>query len=220
VTTSNPSPAARTWADIDLGAVLANARTVRDASGARLLPMVKADAYGLGARAVTRALEAVEPWGYGVATVEEGEQLRAAGIERPVVVFTPLQLEWCDRLRGSRLRPVVDSLETLDAWVRGGSEPYHVELDTGMSRAGFSVRDTALIGALGTRLRQHPAEGIFTHFHSAGESQASVDTQWSRFQAVVPSLAPGPVLLHAANSAAALQGRRYAADLVRPGIFL
>ena len=52
--------------------------------------MVKADAYGLGAVGVARALEPLDPWGYGVATIDEGEELRAAGITRPVLVFTPL----------------------------------------------------------------------------------------------------------------------------------
>ena len=56
---SNPIPPARAWADIDLGALVANARTVLSVSGSRLLPMVKANAYGIGAAEATRALEAV-----------------------------------------------------------------------------------------------------------------------------------------------------------------
>ena len=54
-----------------------------------LLAMVKADAYGLGAVPVARALEAVEPWGYGLATHEEAVRLRSAGIDRPLLVFSP-----------------------------------------------------------------------------------------------------------------------------------
>ena len=71
----------RTWIEVRLPALVANARTVAARNpGARLLPMVKADAYGLGAVAVARALEALDPWGYGVATAAEGTQLRQAGI--------------------------------------------------------------------------------------------------------------------------------------------
>ena len=81
---------ARAWVDIDLGALVANARTVAAACGARLLPMVKANGYGLGATAVARALEPLEPWGYGVATEAEGAALRAAGVARPILVATPL----------------------------------------------------------------------------------------------------------------------------------
>jgi alanine racemase len=63
-------------------------------------------------------------------------------------------------------------------------------------------------------------EGAFTHFHSAETDPASVEQQWHRFQTVLDSLPVRPALTHAANSAAALQGRAYAASLVRPGIFL
>src|SRR3989475_11396348 len=81
----------RAWVEVDLAAVVENARTVARVAGTRLLPVVKANAYGVGAVAVSKALEALDPWGYGVATVEEGAELRAAGIARPVVVFMPGQ---------------------------------------------------------------------------------------------------------------------------------
>jgi alanine racemase len=71
------------------------------------------------------------------------------------------------------------------------------------------------------RLREAPGwEGIFTHFHSADTDPASVHRQWRRFQQVLEALPRRPALVHAANSAAALAGPTYAADLVRPGIFL
>ena len=81
---------ARAWVDVDLGALLANARALVGLTGTRLLPMVKANGYGLGAVAVARALEPLDPWGYGVASVEEGAALRAAGIDRPLLVVSPL----------------------------------------------------------------------------------------------------------------------------------
>ena len=68
----------RAWVEVDLTKLVHNARTAQAAArGARLLPMVKADAYGLGALPVVRALEAVEPWGYGVAATAEGAYLAA-----------------------------------------------------------------------------------------------------------------------------------------------
>ncbi|MFL5515126.1 MAG: alanine racemase, partial [Gemmatimonadales bacterium] len=63
-------------------------------------------------------------------------------------------------------------------------------------------------------------EGVFTHFHSADTDLPSADVQWERFQGVLAGLPRRPPLVHAANSAAALRGRCYAGDLVRPGIFL
>src|ERR1700742_826592 len=80
----------RAWVDIDLGALLRNANAIAAHAGVPILPMVKADAYGLGAVRVARTLERVDPWGFGVATIAEGEELRRSGIDRPILVFTPL----------------------------------------------------------------------------------------------------------------------------------
>lgn len=220
MTTSNSTVAPRVWADIDLGAVLSNARTVAAASGTRLLPMVKADGYGVGAVPVAKALEALDPWGYGVASVEEGEELRSAGIARPVVVFSPLRPGWIPRYLSAQLRPTIGDHAALRDWISASEHPFHVELDTGLSRAGFRWSDsTAMTQLLGV-LSSHPPEGVFTHFHSSDDAPATVDQQWDRFMSVVQRMQHRPPLLHAANSGAALRDRKYSADLVRPGIFL
>ena len=73
---------ARALVEIDLGALQRNGAALARRAGVPLLPMIKADAYGLGAEAVFRALESLEPWGYGVATVAEGEELRDWGASR------------------------------------------------------------------------------------------------------------------------------------------
>src|SRR5688572_29211822 len=80
----------RAWVEVDLGALLRNARSLMTRAGVPLLPMVKADAYGLGVVPVARALSTLNPWGFGVATVPEGAELRAAGVTGRIVVFTPL----------------------------------------------------------------------------------------------------------------------------------
>src|SRR6266849_1185493 len=71
---------ARARVEIDLGALQRNGAAVARRAGVPLLPMIKADAYGLGAAAALRALDVLEPWGYGVATVAEGEELRGLGV--------------------------------------------------------------------------------------------------------------------------------------------
>jgi alanine racemase len=213
---------ARAWADFDLGALVANARTVSSVSGSRLLPMVKANAYGIGAEQATRALEAVDPWGYGVATVEEGVALRRAGIRRPVVVFGPLMTaDGVDRCLREDLRPVVGDLEGLRTWLGRSDRPFHLEIDTGMCRLGLSWHDAEGIAAASQFLEGATGwEGVFTHFHSADTDIGSAEVQWDRFGKVLAALPRRPPLVHAANSAAALLGRRFAGDLVRPGIFL
>lgn len=183
--------------------------------------MVKADGYGVGAIPVVEALEPLDPWGYGVATVEEGATLRSAGIRRPIVVFTPMQRHQVYPCRAHGLRPVIGDSEGLTAWTGGGSqaEPFHVEIDTGMGRSGFRWDDTEALVRLGVAAEHPSFEGIFTHFHS-GHDPDMCGLQWMRFQDVLDRLPRRPSVVHAANSAAAMQGGRFAGDLVRPGIFL
>jgi alanine racemase len=211
----------RAWVDIDLAALVANARTVATVSGSRLLPMVKANGYGLGAVEVARALEAVEPWGFGVASTEEGEALRVAGIVRPILVVTPLLPQWIDECLRLDLRPTLGDVHAVEAWVDRSSRPFHLEIDSGMSRAGIRWDDGPALSRVRGLLQTATGwEGIFTHFHSAETDPSATEQQWQRFHEVVGALPRRPQLLHAANSAAALKGTSFAGDLVRPGIFL
>jgi alanine racemase len=212
---------ARAWVDVDLRALVANARTLVGLTGTRLLPMVKANGYGLGAVAVARALEPLDPWGYGVASVEEGAALRAAGIVRPVLVVSPLLPDVIDAHLAHDLRPSIGDLAALAAWCGRGARPFHVEIDTGMSRAGFRWDDaSALVAAASLLQAAEGWEGLFTHFHSADTDPDSAAVQWDRFQGVLATLPRRPAVVHAANSSAALRGHRFAGDLIRPGIFL
>ena len=212
---------ARAWVDVDLGALEANARTLAALTGSRLLPMVKANGYGLGAIAVARALEALQPWGYGVASVEEGAALREAGITRPILAVSPLLAGAIDAHLAHDIRPTIGDPVALDAWCRRTGRPFHVEIDTGMGRAGIRWNDESALNATAALLHGAQGwEGLFTHFHSADSEPGSAATQWERLQGVVAALPRRPPLMHAANSAGALCGRRYAGDLIRPGIFL
>ncbi len=204
----------RAWVEIDLDALLRNARALADRARAPLLPMVKADAYGLGALPVVRALESLDPWGYGVAMIEEGVALRAAGIRRPIVVFTPLLVSEFDAAHRHRLTPALGSAEAIAAWAPSGA-PWHLAIDTGMNRAGVSWDAVASLA-----LRQRP-EGAFTHFHSAECDNGSMEQQLARFREAVSHLPERPKLLHAENSPALerLTGSS-AWDIVRPGVFL
>jgi alanine racemase len=212
---------ARAWVDVDLGALAANARTLAALTGSRLLPMVKANGYGLGAIAVARALEPLEPWGYGVASVEEGAALRQAGIARPLLAVSPLLAGAVDAHLAHDIRPSVGDPVALEAWCRRTDRPFHVEIDTGMGRAGIGWNDAPALAAAAALLHGATGwEGAFTHFHSADSDPGSAAAQWERFQSVLAAMPRRPALVHAANSAGALCGRAYAGDLIRPGIFL
>jgi alanine racemase len=211
----------RAWVDVDLGALRTNARTLARVSGSRLLPMVKANGYGLGAPAAARALEPLEPWGYGVASVEEGAALRAQGIARPILVASPLLPAGIDGHLAHDLRPTIGDPAGLLAWCARTDRPFHLEIDTGMGRAGIRWDDAAARSAAAAALGDAEGwEGIFTHFHSAETDPASADAQWERLHQVLATLPRRPALIHAANSAGALRGPTFAGDLIRPGIYL
>jgi alanine racemase len=209
----------RAWVEIDLGALLRNAARVASHTGIGLLPMVKADAYGLGAVRVARALESLDPWGFGVATVQEGAELRRAAISRPIVLFTPLLAEEFDAAKRERLTPALGSAEAIACWARTGL-PWHLAIDTGMNRAGASWGNVA---SLREALIEAPPEGIFTHFHSADLNNDSRRAQEQRFASALADLPARQRHVHAENSPAL--ARRGAGDprdwtLARPGIFL
>jgi alanine racemase len=207
----------RAWVEVDLTAVVDNARTAARVAGTRLLPVVKANAYGLGAVAVSRALEVVDPWGYGVATVDEGAELRAAGVTRPVVVFMPAAPPLFESLDRFRLTPVLGDAEAIREWTARGERAFHLEIDTGMGRSGVRWDEIERVRAA---VDTPYLEGCYTQFHSAEKDDGSLERQEARFLEAVARLPRRPALLHVANSAAALRGTRHAFDLIRPGVFL
>jgi alanine racemase len=207
----------RARVEVDLGALQRNGATLARRAAVPLLPMIKADAYGLGAEAAARALEPLDPWGYGVASVSEGEELRGWGIRRPVIVFTPLIGGDLARLRSAKLIPTLGFAEEIEEWRRGGGGAWHLAVDTGMSRAGISWRQVGRIVDSAARI---PPQGAFTHFHSAQLDDGSMIEQERLFREAIAALPSRPRFLHTDNSAAIARRERSQWDLIRPGIFL
>jgi len=212
----------RAWVEVDLAAIVANARRVAAVAGTRLMPMVKANGYGLGAVTVARALDPIDPWGFGVATMAEAAELRAAQIGRAILLFTPILPEWIAAAAHLRVTPVICDVGALRHWLEAAPDrAFHVGIDTGMARAGIAHDDhAALAEARELLARRKGYEGICTHFHSAETDPAATARQWDRLQTTIRALGPRPPMVHAANSVAALAGPQLAGDLVRPGIFL
>lgn len=207
----------RAWLEVDLGALKRNAGALSRRAGVPLLPMVKADAYGMGVGAVVGALEALDPWGYGVATVAEGIELRGMAIGRPVLVFTPVLQEEFGDLRAHGLTPTLGDAPRIAAWASSGGQAWHLAIDTGMSRAG--VRWDR-VGELQEALAANPPEGAFTHFHSADREDGSLERQQARFREAVDRLPARPRFLHAENSPGIERQSPSPWDLARPGVFL
>jgi alanine racemase len=226
----------RAWIEVRAGALRRNYDRVRAAVGddVGVIPMAKADAYGLGVDRLVPTLEPEEPLAWGVATVEEGVRLRALGVTRPVLVCAPMPPGSYADAVGAGLTVCLSSLEGLrlldEAVARtGAAAAFHTEVDTGMGRAGFDWREAAVWGPV-VAARHRPAlrwAGCFTHFHSADDDPATLHVQWQRLVDVLSSLAHPreDFLVHAQNSAGALRAGRlasggYRVGAVRPGIFL
>jgi alanine racemase len=194
-----------------------------------IIAVVKANAYGHGARPVATTLEAAGATMLAVADIEEGVDLRASGISAPILVFGALSVSDVDGVFDHALTPTISSpaagaaLQAAAA-KRKATLRYHLKLDTGMNRLGFrhdNLRRTlpALLSSPNLAL-----DAVHTHFGSADEpGHALFDEQRARFEAAchtLDELAAGPRMRHAANSAALLRDSRVWYDFVRPGLLL
>ena len=206
----------RAWVEVDLGALVRNARTLSAKARVPLLPILKADAYGLGVVPVAHALHGLTAWGFGVATVDEGAELRDAGVTGRILVCTPLLPAEFPDARAARLTPTLSDRATIVEWQRG-SGVWQLAVDTGMNRAG--VRWTR-IRELADVVTAHAPEAVFTHFHSAECDDGSMEEQDQRFADALTALPFRPSLIHADNSAAAVRRERQPYGLIRPGAFL
>ena len=206
----------RAWVEIDLGALCRNGAALAARAGVPLLPMVKADGYGVGGLRAALALDALEPWGFGVSSVTEGDELRRGGITRPIVVFTPILRNEIDALRRSDLTPALGDPAVIESWARTG-RPWQLHIDTGMSRAGMPWHT---VGEHRELLQRATPEGVFTHFHSAELDDASRDVQERRFAEALEALPVRPPIVHAENGPAVERRAPSPWTLFRPGIFL
>ncbi|MBT8494348.1 MAG: alanine racemase, partial [Deltaproteobacteria bacterium] len=146
-------PAVRpTYVEVDLGAVANNARVLAAASQNKVFAVVKADAYGHGAIPVARRLaDDGQVFGFAVSLVEEGVELREAGISQPILVMGPSMQGGEEQLLAHSMWPMVSSLSTLRSLAVVAEEAkralvVHLKLDTGMGRLGLS--EAELVTAL------------------------------------------------------------------------
>ena len=218
------------WVNVDLDALAANVAILRARmGGARLLAVVKADAYGHGAVGVSPALEAAGVEWLGVALLEEGVEIRRVGVELPVLVLGTARPAKIALYRRYDLTPTVSSLAELGLWrewTTGAREPQpvHLKVNTGMSRLGVALDEVGEALAL---LRQSPGlllAGLLSHFGDADLLDSPRNAaQEERFAGVLGLLTEAErshVLVHLANSAAALHRPASRFDLVRLGLAL
>ena len=215
---------------INLDALAANFRAIRShAAPAKIMPILKANAYGHGLVPVARLMASLGADYLGVAVLEEGILLRQAGIRTPILVLggiwgsqIPLFLKYDLALTASSIEKLAQIDQAAEA--AGVTARVHLKIDTGMERIG--VHDYNAEGFLEAALRRKHihVEGIFSHFANADAPDlASARLQLERFHNVLRFYErrglPAP-LRHMANSAAVLRLPEAAFDMVRPGILL
>ncbi len=226
----------RIWEEIDLDALAHNYHILRERMGkARFMGVVKADAYGHGAVQVARTLEELGCEYLAVSNIDEARELRSAGVSLPVLQLGLTPASQTVNLLRCRVTQTVYSESTGRAFSQaaaalGKKLRIHIKLDTGMTRLGFQCDEAHFDASLDAvcRVCALPgleAEGIFTHFAAAGETdQQSRDftaVQYGRFQRMLRALELRGVrfpIRHCANSGVTAFYPQLAYDMFRPGI--
>jgi alanine racemase len=231
-----------TRAEIDLSALAANFQELRRVTSpaARIMAVVKADAYGHGDIEVSRvALRNGANW-LAVARASEAVRLRSAGIDAPMLLFGYCPSEYVDYMAANGIRVSVVSLATAQALSQAAQQQkcdlkVHVKFDTGMGRLGLPADALLLTEPTGAdisrvaltvleieRLPGLAIEGLFTHFANADlREKDHTRRQLMYFMEIIDELARHGLqvpLRHAANSAAVIEMPESHLDMVRPGI--
>lgn len=229
-----PEYCSRGYIEVDLDAIACNIHSIKNklAPGTKIMGVIKTDGYGHGSVPIAHMLEQMDfIWGFATATVEEAYELRRAGIKKPILVLG-YTFPYCyEQLAEEEIRPAVfrrDSLKQLQAVAEktGKRIKIHIKVDTGMNRIGITPDEEGLkfIDAL-QHCKELEAEGIFTHFARADETdKSSAEKQLEIFRDFVSMseerLGYSIPFKHCSNSASILEMRQADMDLVRAGIVI
>lgn len=218
-----------TWIEINLEALAQNIRLIRKRvpKTARIMAVVKADGYGYGAVQVSHVALRNGADTLAVAIPEEGVKLRESGINAPILVLGGITREGAEAVARYRLSQTVFDLETVQ-WLGEAAARHqavldiHIKIDTGMGRIGVrGERELLALTHAVLAEKQLRLVGVYTHFASADmEDLSYTKEQAERFEFLVEKIRPlqPDLILHAANSAAALRCPEYAYHMVRTGL--
>ena len=220
------------WVEVDLKAIAHNIRELRRITNpkARIMAVVKANAYGHGMIEVARQSLENGAEALGIANIEEGIQLRKAGIDAPVLIFGYTSPVHAKKLIEFDITQTVYSYETSRALSEalaayGKKIKVHIKVDTGMGRLGLlrGIKNNSLSEAESiSRLPMLELEGIYTHFATADKSDRSyAGKQFEIFMDFLNQLRIAGLeipVTHAANSAAIINMPETHLDMVRAGI--
>ncbi len=224
----------RAWVTVDLQALTHNVRSLKDWVGphVELMAVVKADAYGHGAIATSKTVLAAGATWLAVATLEEGVQLREAGIQAPILVLgfihTAPQTQALLDYNLDTTLCTLDQAEELAAATQSNELRVHLNIDTGMSRLGVPWQEARSLVERVYELPNLQLVSLYSHFATADEPDPLwPKRQHQRFEQAIADIKPlfeaqqRPMpWLHMANSAGILSDRAFHHDLVRPGLAL
>ncbi len=229
----------RTWADVNLDNIEHNFNLIKEkvSKNAKIMAVVKADAYGHGAKILAKMFDKLGADWFAVSNIEEALQLRNFGIKKPILIlgYTPVSL--AKTLAENDIsQAILDKEYALNLQKQAKQDNVkvkgHIKIDTGMGRIGFyhhSFDDDTAVNDILESLKGGNiiSEGIFTHFATSDydndENGEHTKKQFDLFCDVIDKLDRNGVkfsLRHCANSAATLDKPEYHLDMVRPGIIL
>lgn len=219
----------RVYANIDLDAISNNIKAAKEtlSMGTKIMAIIKADGYGHGAVPIARELSGLVD-AYGVAIVEEGIELRNAGINKPILILGYTAVEQISEVIAYDITQTVFQYEVAklmdeEAKRQGKIAKVHIKLDTGMGRIGYqpckeSIEEIVRI----SKLENIDIEGIYTHFACADmKDKTSANEQLSKFITFTKELNQAGVntpIMHASNSAGIMDMNYANLDMVRCGI--
>ena len=222
----------RTWAEIDLDAIAHNLKGIRRITdkNAKIICVVKADAYGHGFFEIAKTLKENGADAFAVATFDEAKQLREKGFNDIILILGYTNKLYADVLVKYDISVAVSDYDFAKALSdtavsQNKKARIHIKIDTGMSRIGFGCEDSHidLIEKICT-LPNISCEGIFSHFACADEKDRTMtDTQFNAFKKVCDALKMRGIEFtyrHICNSAGVIEYPEYHLDMVRPGIIL
>jgi alanine racemase len=221
-------PPYRSYVLVSLDRIARNYRNVRAAvgPGVEVMAVVKADAYGHGALAVSRTLIGEGAKWLAVSSVDEGVTLRAAGIQARILAMAGFLPQEREAIVEYDLTPTAHSLDDiaeLDRMSDRAGRPlaFHLKIDSGMGRLGTRAQPEEIVAALGG-LRYARIEGLMTHFASAADfTSPQTDQQVARFEACLAALREAGIgvdCVHTSSTNAIGYGRRDAwHNMVRAG---
>lgn len=226
----------RAWAEVDLDAIAHNIKQIRNITNphAKIMAVVKADAYGHGFLEVAKTLIENGADALAVAVLQEAKQLRSRGIKVPILILGATDQAAAEDLIDFDVMPTVFDYEmakalSYEAQRKDKIAKIHIKIDTGMSRVGYLAIEETIDKTVEEILKianlpYLEIDGIFSHFSTADETdQTFTDVQFSRFMNLCDRLEKAGLSIptkHICNSAATIMRPEMHLDMVRPGIIL